>query len=326
VLITGGAGFIGYHLANKLLESNYQIDILDNFSRGVNDTQLSNLAKNKNISLINADLLPSGTADKFDRDYTYIYHLAAVIGVQHVLKSPYDVLEKNFILLKNAFKIARKQKKLERFIFASTSEVYAGTLSHYGLSFPTPESTPLTISNLQEARTSYMLSKIYGEAMCQHSELPFTIIRPHNFYGPRMGLSHVIPELMKKVIEANNGLVDVYSVKHKRTFCYIGDAVEIIQLLAESINAIGKVFNVGNDDEEITMGELAKIIIDLIGKDVDINSMPSTPGSPERRFPSITKLKEIVIYKKKYPLEKGLKETFSWYNVNVFSGEGVSAI
>ena len=131
---------------------------------------------------------------------------------------------------------------------------------------------------------------------------------------------------MKKVIEANNGLVDVYSVKHKRTFCYIGDAVEIIQLLAESINAIGKVFNVGNDDEEITMGELAKIIIDLIGKDVDINSMPSTPGSPERRFPSITKLKEIVIYKKKYPLEKGLKETFSWYNVNVFSGEGVSAI
>ena len=150
MLITGGAGFIGYHLANKLLESNYQIDILDNFSRGVNDTQLSNLAKNKNISLINADLLPSGTADKFDRDYTYIYHLAAVIGVQHVLKSPYDVLEKNFILLKNAFKIARKQKKLERFIFASTSEVYAGTLSHYGLSFPTPESTPLTISNLQK--------------------------------------------------------------------------------------------------------------------------------------------------------------------------------
>ena len=231
VLITGGAGFIGYHLANKLLGSNYQIDLLDNFHRGVNDTLLADLAENETINMINADLLQSAIFDQLDHDYSYIYHLAAVIGVQHVLKSPYDVLTKNFILLQNALEIAKSQKKLERFVFASTSEVYAGTLNHYGLDFPTPESTPLLVSDPHEVRTSYMLSKIYGEALCLHSGVPVTIIRPHNFYGPRMGLSHVIPELMKKVVESDNGIIDVFSVDHRRTFFYITDAVEMIQLL-----------------------------------------------------------------------------------------------
>ena len=298
VLITGGAGFIGYHLSNRLLESYYQIDLLDNFSRGVNDTYLSDLAKNDRLNIININLLQSAPLDHLDNDYSYIYHLAAVIGVQHVMKAPYDVLTNNFTLLQNALGIAREQKKLERFVFASTSEVYAGTLNQFGLEFPTPESTPLAINDLHESRTSYMLSKIYGEAMCLHSGIPVMIVRPHNFYGPRMGLSHVIPELMKKVINSDNGLVDVYSVDHKRTFCYIADAVDMIQSLAESDQTIEKSFNVGNDDEEITMGELAQKIINLIGKDVVINSMPATPGSPERRFPNIINLKEAVSFTK----------------------------
>ncbi|MDB4037923.1 NAD-dependent epimerase/dehydratase family protein [Candidatus Thioglobus sp.] len=326
VLITGGAGFIGYHLANKLLESGYHVDLLDNFSRGVNDFHLESLAKNDRVNCINFDLLQSEKISQLEQDYKYIYHLAAVIGVQHVLKAPYEVLTKNFILLNNAIEIAKKQNKLERFVFASTSEVYAGTLNHYGLQFPTPESTPLTINNTEQARSSYMLSKIYGEAMCQHSGLPITIIRPHNFYGPRMGLSHVIPELMKKAVDTKLGSIDVYSVTHKRTFCYIMDAVDIIQLLAESTNSIGRVFNVGNDDEEISMGELAQGIINLTGKSVTINSLESTPGSPERRCPSINDLKEVEAYVKQYTLEKGLQETFDWYSKNVFSGQVISAI
>ena len=326
VLVTGGAGFIGYHLANKLLKNDYQIDLLDNFSRGVNDKYLSDLEENKKINFINADLLSSLTIDQIDHDYSYIYHLAALIGVQHVIKSPYEVLTKNFILFQNTMKIAKQQKKLERFIFASTSEVYAGTLQHFGLDFPTPEKTPLTVSNLNESRTSYMLSKIYGEAMCLHSGVPVTIIRPHNFYGPRMGLSHVIPEIMKKVVDSENGLVDVFSVNHKRTFCHINDAVEMIQLLAESIQTIGKSYNIGNDDEEITIGDLAQKIINLIGKDVVINPLPTTQGSPERRCPNISKLKKATSYIKKNSLDKGLQNTFDWYNENVFSGQGISAI
>jgi len=325
VLITGGAGFIGFHLANKLIESGYHIDLLDNYSRGVNDAQLSDLVENEKISLINADLLQS-VVEQLDHDYRYIYHFAALIGVQHVLKSPYDVLAKNFTLLQNALELAKRQKKLERFIFTSTSEVYAGTLNHYGLEFPTPESTSLTVSDLREARTSYMLSKIYGEAMCQYSDLPVTIIRPHNFYGPRMGLSHVIPELMKKVVETKTGLLDVFSVNHKRTFCYIADAVKMIQLLAETDKTVGESYNIGNGDEEITMAELAQKITKIVGKEVIINPMPATPGSPERRCPSIIKLKEVIPYSKKYTLEKGLQETYDWYSASVFSGQDVSAV
>jgi len=241
------------------------------------------------------------------------------------LKAPYKVLTKNYTLLDNALEIARCQKNLKKFVFASTSEVYAGTLINYGLKFPTPESTPLTVSDSGENRTSYMLSKIYGEVMCLHSGLPTTIIRPHNFYGPRMGLSHVIPELMKKIVECKSNRLDVYSVSHKRTFCYIADAVSAIQMLAESKNSIGKVYNVGCDDEEVTMGELSEKIIKMIGKRLDVNPLLATQGSPERRCPSIEKLKEGTQFKRKFSLDEGLQETYNWYEENIFSGKEKSA-
>ena len=326
ILITGGAGFIGYHLANRLFETNHQIDLLDDFSRGVSDTQLLNLTENNRVRFINSNLLQSTIISELCHDYTCIYHLAAVIGVQHVLKSPFNVLTKNFQLLHNAIEIAKHQKELKRFVFTSTSEIYSGTLYHYGLKFPTPESTPLTVNDLNESRTSYMLSKIYGEAMCLHSGLPVTIIRPHNFYGPRMGLSHVIPELMKKVVDSDNGMVDVFSVNHKRTFCYIADAVEMIISLTESDQTIGEAYNIGNQDEEISMNELATLIIKTIGKDIHIYPKHSIVGSPKRRCPDMSRLNKVIPFVKTYPLEKGLSETYNWYDKNIFSGKGISAI
>ena len=99
VLITGGAGFIGFHLAKKLLNLNYEIDILDNFSRGVNDLDLARLAKNKKIKLLSLDMLDKNQCKKItEENYSYIYHLAAIIGVKHVLKSPYHVLQKKMLI------------------------------------------------------------------------------------------------------------------------------------------------------------------------------------------------------------------------------------
>jgi len=325
-LITGGAGFIGLHLANKLLNNGYRVDIVDNFSRAVKDADLDNISSIREVRIENINLLKSKSTKNLENNYNYIFHLAAIIGVQHVLKNPYKVVEQNFLLLQNALEIAKRQKNLKRFIFTSTSEVYSGALKYHGLDFPTPEITPLTVNPLIEPRTSYMLSKIYGEAMCQYSGIPFTIIRPHNFYGPRMGLSHVIPELMKKVVDSENSYIDVYSVKHRRTFCYIKDAVEIMRLLAESNDTIGNVYNVGNEEEEVTMNELALKIIDLIGKKIVVNPLNSTSGSPKRRCPDISKLNKVINYKKQYSLKKGLQKTFEWYNANVFSGNMVSSI
>ena len=120
------------------------------------------------------------------------------IGVTHVMEKPYSVLYDNIRMLGNIIDLARRQSNLLKFFYASTSEIYAGTLKHFNLSIPTPEETPLAITDLSHPRTSYMLSKIYGEAMCQQASIPFTIFRPHNIYGPRMGMAHVIPEQLRK--------------------------------------------------------------------------------------------------------------------------------
>ena len=187
-LITGGAGFIGYHLSCELVNRGYEVHILDNFSRGVEDSYLINLSKNEKVKLISCDLLDESCFSELSDDYEYIFHLAAIIGVQNVLNHSYDVLRKNVELLIRIIDFAKFNSKLKRLVFASTSEIYAGTLKYYGMEIPTPEDTPLAITPLDSPRTSYMLSKIYGEALLYQSDIPFTIIRPHNFYGPRMGM------------------------------------------------------------------------------------------------------------------------------------------
>ena len=326
VLITGGAGFIGYHLTNNLIKMDYNIDLADNFTRGVKDRFLTDITKNSKVNIIDLDVLDKESLFKLDNDYNYIFHLAAIIGVQHVLKAPFDVLTKNIELLQNVILFGKKQPRLERLVFTSTSEIYAGTLKFYSLKIPTPETTPLTLTELSENRTSYMLSKIYGEALCLHSGLPITIVRPHNFYGPRMGLSHVIPELFKKAYFTEGNEIEVFSLDHKRTFCYIEDAVEMIRLLAETKEAIGEAYNVGNESPEIRIEELAQRIIEITKNDLVIKPGPATEGSPNRRCPDMSKTFKTTGYTPRINIASGLEMTFNWYKENVFLNKGVSAI
>ena len=323
-LITGGAGFIGYHLSCELLNRGYEVHILDDFSRGLNDKFIKRIEKN--VSVISCDLLDKGIINSLDKDYDYIFHFAAIIGVQNVLKKPYDVLYKNTELLINTIEFAKVNKNLKRFVFASTSEIYAGTLKYYGIDIPTPEDTPLTITPFDSPRTSDMLSKIYGEALLYQSGLPFTIIRPHNIYGPRMGMSHVIPELLRKTyFDENNGVLDVYSAGHKRTFCYISDAIEMIIRLAESEKSIGESYNIGNESPEISMREVADIVLCVVGWNYQINELPPTEGSPERRCPKMEKTKKVIGYSGKVTIKEGIEKTYKWYKENIFDGDEESA-
>lgn len=325
-LITGGAGFIGYHLAKELLEQGYEVVLADNFLRGVEDTFLKELEGEARVTFVLKDLMVKENVMQMGEDFDYIYHLAAIIGVQNVLKRPYDVLEKNVELLIHMIEFAQKQKNLRRFVFASTSEIYAGTLQYYDMQIPTPETTPLTITPLEYPRTSYMLSKIYGEALLQQSGLPFTIIRPHNFYGPRMGMSHVIPELLKKAYFLEKGKkLEVFSVEHKRTFCYISDAVTIIRMLAECDKAVGEAFNIGNEAPEITIRTVAEIVLEVIDKKIEIDAKPATTGSPARRCPSVQKTVDCIGYTGKVSLREGVRQTFEWYKKYIFEGSEVSA-
>ena len=325
-LVTGGAGFIGYHLTKELLAEGYSVVLVDNFARGVEDGFLKALEEDQRVTLVSADLLAEENVMKLGDDYDYIYHLAAIIGVQNVLNHPYDVLEKNTKMLMNMIKFARTQQHMRRFIFTSTSEVYAGTLQFFNMEIPTPENTPLTITPLQHPRTSYMLSKIYGEALLQQSGMPFTIIRPHNFYGPRMGMSHVIPELLKKAYFAEeNQSLEVFSVDHKRSFCYISDAVALIRMLAESEDTVGQEYNIGNETPEITIMEVAKTVLQVVNKPLVIDAQPATEGSPSRRCPSMKKTTAAVGNREMVSLEDGIRKTFEWYREYIFEGNEVGA-
>lgn len=326
ILITGGAGFIGFHMTRHLSAGDCHIDLLDNFSRGVKDSELEALCGLPNVRMVSLDLLGDAPETNLGEDYEVIFHFAAIIGVERVLNQPFDVLKDNVIMTRNLLEFAAKQTGLKRFVFTSTSEVYAGTLKHFTMQVPTPEDTPLAVSDLANPRTSYMLSKIYGEALCRFSGVPFTIFRPHNVYGPRMGMAHVIPELLYKAYKtADNAPLEVFSPDHTRTFCYIDDAVKMMADAAEKDNCIDETLNLGNQTPELPIRNLAQIILKTVGKPDAIDEKPATTGSPLRRCPDMTKTNRLLGYHARIDPETGVQKTFEWYKKNVFDVGGISA-
>jgi UDP-glucose 4-epimerase len=320
-LITGGSGFIGAHLARRLDTAGYEVDLLDNFSRGQRDRELEELLERPGLRLIERDLAEPGALEGLERDYELVFHFAAIVGVANVLSAPDRVLRENVELLAAALDFASTANMLRRFVFTSTSEVYAGTLELGSLPVPTPETAPITVPDMRAARTSYMLSKVYGEALCFQSGLPVTVVRPHNVYGPRMGLSHVIPELLERAHSTRDGEpLSVYSVDHRRTFCHVSDAVEMIARAAEAPETAGEALNVGRENPEVRIGDLAELILRVVGRELPIDPQPPTAGSPVRRCPDMSKTTMLTGYAAHVDLKEGLADTYAWYRQNVFEG------
>lgn len=325
ILITGGAGFLGFHLAKHFYSEGNELVLVDNFGRGVSDAEFSSFAKLPKVKVVEKNLI-SEDVNGLGSEFDLIFHFAAIIGVRHVLERPYSVLSDNIAMHVRMLEFSKRQKTLKRFVFASTSEVYAGTLAHYGLKFPTPEDTPLALPDLSSPRTSYMLSKIYGEALCRQSGIAFSIIRPHNLYGPRMGMSHVIPELLGRAVRLEgNAALEIFSPEHTRTFCYVEDAVKMISLLAAAPAAEGQAFNIGCDKPEITMKDLGSLILKVINRKNSVSSGTDTPGSPVRRVPDISKVVSVTKYAPQVSLEEGIRRTYDWYRTHIFDGKEVCA-
>jgi nucleoside-diphosphate-sugar epimerase len=319
VLITGGAGFIGLSLANSLVADGIETALIDNFARGKNDAAVAKLQAKPGVKLFNLDLSNSGTTDVCDSNYDIIFHFAAILGVANVSQRPSDTLTLNVELTREALRLARRQHALQAFVFSSTSEVYAGSQFAGLLQFPTPENSIIALPSLEAPRTSYMLSKIYGEALVHQAGIPGIIVRPHNIYGPRMGTEHVIPELMKRMRQAFPGSeIEVFSPAHTRTFCFIDDAVTLIKGVAFTNKAVGQVWNIGTETPEYAVQNVAEIIQSVVNAEVKLVAGPDSPGSPRRRCPSMARTNALTGFITRVPLEEGILQTYQWYDRNVF--------
>ncbi|MDB5510707.1 MAG: NAD-binding protein [Enterovirga sp.] len=319
VLITGGAGFIGLALARALLQDGARVTLVDNFQRGRNDVELGQLRENPAVSFVELDLSVEGATDALGDGYDAIFHFAALLGVSNVIGQPFETLRLNTILTLEALRLAKRQAALRCFLFASTSEVYAGSLQAGLLSFPTPETSVLALPSLAAPRTSYMLSKLYGEALVLQAGVPAVIVRPHNVYGPRMGTEHVVPELMLRMTKApSDGAIEIYSPDHMRTFCFIDDAVRLIAGLARRPEALGRAWNVGTQAPEHTMMAVAEKIRSVVRPGLELARGENTQGSPVRRCPDTSETDRLTGIVDRVPLEDGIARTFAWYRDNVF--------
>lgn len=324
ILITGGAGFIGYHLARHLLtHPNTQLVLVDNLQRGKMDDDFKKLLENERVSFLQVDLADPAAYEKFSKDVDHVYHLAAVNGTKLFYQIPQEVLRINTLSLIYILEWIRKLPKKPKLCFTSSNEAYAGALEAFNqLPLPTPEAVPLVISDTYNPRWTYAGTKLIGEQFvifyAQAYNFPAVIVRPHNFYGPRAGYDHVLPEWSQKIMNCAEPFV-VFSPEETRTFCYITDAVEAMQMLMDSpttdVHPIETV-HIGNTDE-ITMLNLAKkmfVAADWAPENFEFK--PSPPGSVKRRLGDISKIKKLVGWQPVTSLEEGLKKTFEWYKEN----------
>lgn len=323
ILITGGAGFIGCHLAKLLLDSEKgtELVLVDNLQRGKRDEDFQKILDDKRVAFLTLDLTDHGSYEKLGKGYDHVYHLAAVNGTKAFYEMPHEVLRINTLSLMYMLEWFRKENKNGKFCFTASNEAYAGGLSAFGtLPIPTPENVPLVIEDTYNPRWSYAGTKIIGELFVIHYAKMYDfralLVRPHNFYGPRAGWKgHVIPDVCER-IAARTDPFPIYGADNTRTFCYITDAVRAISMLMESsktdVQPIETV-NIG-DFEEITMKELVEKVCEVAGwkpKSFDIQNAPS--GSPKRRLADVRKLQELIHWKPEVSLKEGLQKTYEWY-------------
>lgn len=320
-LVTGAAGFIGYHLASALSKRpGAEVIVVDNFIRGECDTHYLSLCEQPNVHRLDLDLAASDCVKDLPDNVDVVLHLAALNGTDNFYERPFEVVRSCSLSTLHLLERYCSTALAGRFVFASTSEAYAACVSRFGWPVPTNEDVPLVIDDVFNPRWSYAASKILGEVAvinaCRSARVPFTIIRYHNTYGPRMGDKHVVPDFLERI---QRGQFLLYGATDTRAFIYIEDAVRATILVSLHPDAKGDVINIGSE-KEITIRDLANTLMNLSGIKGELVIKPSPVGSVPRRAPDISKLKRKFGYSEKWSLEAGLTETIKYYLPEALEG------
>lgn len=322
VLITGGAGFIGFHLAKRLAGEHHDVTIADNFFRGRHDAELDALLKLPMVRLIEGDLTKKNAWEMIGSGYDHVYHLACINGTKLFYTMPHEVLRIGVATTMNVLDWFRTTNNVPdaKILYTSSNEAYAGALEAFGtLPIPTPENVPLVIADTYNPRWSYGGQKLIGELFFIHYakaySLRMSIVRPHNFYGPRAGYDHVIPEIIGRVAKRTDPF-PLLGTGDTRSFCYINDAVEAILLVMESNATDGGTYHIGTTEETVIKDLVEEIFSIMKWRPAVLEAKESPVGSVKRRLADVSKIKNNIGWEAKTTLHEGLQKTIEWYLKN----------
>jgi len=294
VFITGGAGFIGSHLADHYVAAGDQVTILDNFSTG-SKTNIAHLEGK--VTTVNGDIRNVELVESLTKDTDLVLHMAAALGVNTILESPLESMSTNITGSEVVLNAAAKFNK--RIIIASTSEIYGKNPKQ-----PLNETDDRVVGAPQKIRWTYSDAKAIEEAMAfalhQEKKLPVTTVRLFNTVGPRQTGRYgmVVPRFVHAALK--NEPITIYGDgTQSRVFCHVDDAVQAIAAIAHTDSTIGDVYNVGGNGE-VTIKQLAEKVIALTGSQSTITYTPYSDAYPagfediQRRVPDTSKIKSAI--------------------------------
>lgn len=316
VLITGGAGYIGSHLADRVLADGHEVVVLDNLSLGKMANIDHNL-QNKQFRFVEGDVLNVDLVDRLVEQSEVVYHLAAVVGVKYVLDDPLQTMMTNVWGTENVLRAACKGPR--RMVLASSSEVFGKAtmplLREDGDRLLGPTSVPRWCYSVGKALDEHLASAYHRQR-----GLSVTVLRYFNSYGPRLdpqGYGSVVAKFINQALDGRPITVHGDG-KQTRCFTYVDDTVEGTRLAAEIAAAEGEVLNIGRS-EETAVGELAGVIRDLTQSSSEIVSVPYESEYGElfedtpRRAPATDKAEGILGFVARVSLEEGLQRTIDWF-------------